>query len=68
MADPDETTLAGIIPRVGPERFFWASDFPHPDHPPDYLTHLQSLLDELEEPARSGLLHANVRRAYGFQR
>ncbi|MGI9591201.1 MAG: amidohydrolase family protein, partial [Myxococcota bacterium] len=34
-ADPDEKALAGVIPFVGSDRFFWASDFPHPDHPPD---------------------------------
>ncbi|MFP8879966.1 MAG: amidohydrolase family protein, partial [Myxococcota bacterium] len=35
--DPDETSLAAIIPIVGADRFFWASDFPHPDHPTEYV-------------------------------
>src|SRR5256885_7424774 len=29
--DPDERSLVGVIPLVGERRFFWASDFPHPD-------------------------------------
>jgi len=41
--DPDERSLAGVIPRVGEDKFFWASDFPHPDHAPCYLTELAEL-------------------------
>jgi predicted TIM-barrel fold metal-dependent hydrolase len=64
--DPDEWSLAGIIPLVGAERFFWASDFPHPDHPPTYVAHLQELVERLPAPARPLLLGDNVRRAYGL--
>ncbi len=63
--DPDETSLAGIIPRVGADRFFWASDFPHPDHPPDYIPELERLTLDLPESARQGFLGANVLRAFG---
>ncbi len=62
--DPDEQTLAAIIPLVGEDRFFWASDFPHPDHPPDYIRNLTRLVETLPESARAGLLGANVLRAY----
>lgn len=62
--DPDETTLGGVMAVVGPERFFWASDFPHPDHPPDYIPNLTRLVEGLPEPERAGFLGANVRRAY----
>ncbi|MCZ6783527.1 MAG: amidohydrolase family protein [Proteobacteria bacterium] len=65
-ADPDETTLAGVIPVVGEDRFFWASDFPHPDHPPDYIEHLNRLVAALPESARSRLLGRNVLDAYGL--
>jgi len=65
-ADPDETTLAGVIPIVGQDRFFWASDFPHPDHPPDYLVHLAKVVEALPEPARAPFLGENVVRAYGI--
>jgi len=65
-ADPDETTLAAIIPLVDPDRFFWASDFPHPDHAPKYVGHMTRMAAQLPEPARSGLLGRNVLRAYGL--
>jgi predicted TIM-barrel fold metal-dependent hydrolase len=65
--DPDETTLSAIAPIVGEDRFFWASDFPHPDHPPDYIENLTRLAGSLPEPARSGLLGRNVLRAYGIE-
>lgn len=63
-ADPDETTLAAIIPLVGEDRFFWASDFPHPDHAPEYVGHMVRLADGLTPQARAGLLGTNVLRAY----
>jgi predicted TIM-barrel fold metal-dependent hydrolase len=62
--DPDETSLAAIIPIVGEDRFFWASDFPHPDHPPDYVTEVERLVGDLPESAREGFLGRNVVEAY----
>ncbi|HIF96779.1 MAG TPA: amidohydrolase [Myxococcales bacterium] len=64
--DPDETSLANIIALVGADRFFWASDFPHPDHPPDYIPELERLTRALPEFAREGFLGANVLRAFGI--
>ena len=64
--DPDERSLAGIIPIVGEDRFFWASDFPHPDHPPVYIRELAELVELLPASARPKLLGDNVRRAYGL--
>jgi predicted TIM-barrel fold metal-dependent hydrolase len=64
--DPDERSLAGLIPLVGEDRFFWASDFPHPDHPPAYVGHLAELVERLPPSARRPLLGDNVRRAYGL--
>ena len=40
-ADPDERTIAGLMPHVGEDKFFWASDYPHPDHPGAYLDELR---------------------------
>jgi predicted TIM-barrel fold metal-dependent hydrolase len=65
-ADPDETTLVAIIPLVGEERFFWASDFPHPDHAPVYVRELAELVELLPASARPKLLGDNVRAAYGL--
>ena len=65
--DPDEKALAAVIPLVGADRFFWASDFPHPDHPPEYVPELTRLTLELPESAREGFLGTNVLRAYGIE-
>jgi predicted TIM-barrel fold metal-dependent hydrolase len=62
--DPDEKSLAGVMPIVGPERFFWASDFPHPDHPPDYVPETERLARELPASARAGFLGRNVLDAF----
>jgi predicted TIM-barrel fold metal-dependent hydrolase len=64
--DPDERTLAAIIPLVGQDRFFWASDFPHPDHPPEYVGRMGRIVEALPEEARAGLLGRNVLAAYGL--
>ena len=65
--DPDEKSLAAIIPEVGADRFFWASDFPHPDHPPEYILEVGRIVEELPESARRGFLGENVLRAYGIE-
>jgi uncharacterized protein len=63
-ADPDEKAVAHIIDFIGADRFFWASDFPHPDHDDDYLEELAHLVAPLSEPARRGILWENVSKAY----
>ena len=55
------------MPIVGYDRFFWASDFPHPDHPPDYVPELERLTDSLPESARAGFLGRNVLAAFGIE-
>ena len=64
--DPDERSLAGVIPFVGEDRFFWASDFPHADHPPDYLRNLEELMELLPASARPKVLGSNVLHCYGI--
>src|SRR5262245_40678879 len=64
--DPDERSLVGVIPLVGEDRFFWASDFPHPDHAPVYIRELAELAELLPASARPKLLGDNVRQAYGL--
>src|SRR5207237_532160 len=58
--DPDERSLSAIIPLVGERRFFWASDFPHPDHAPEYVKELTELVELL--PAPGLRVAAGVRR------
>jgi predicted TIM-barrel fold metal-dependent hydrolase len=63
-ADPDEKALAKIIEVVGADRFFWASDFPHPDHSEHYIPALKRLVAPLSEGARQQVLRENVARVY----
>ena len=64
--DPDESTIPALMELVGEERFFWASDYPHPDHTGDYIAELAELASKLPAAARGKLLGENVRRAYGL--
>ena len=64
--DPDERTLPAMMATYGTDRFFWASDYPHPDHTGDYLQALEDMADAVPAPARAGLLGGNVRKAFGF--
>ena len=49
----------------GDDRFFWASDFPHPDHTGDYIAELEELADTAAAPLSArNLLGDNVRRCY----
>ena len=43
--DPDERTLPAMMKTYGADRFFWASDYPHPDHTGDYLQALEEMVD-----------------------
>jgi len=63
-ADPDESTLPPVMEEVGYDRFFWASDFPHPDHAPDYIPELEETVAKLPEAHREGFLGRNVLEAY----
>ena len=65
--DPDEKTLTGLMPVVGADRFFWASDFPHPDHAPDYIPEVGRIAGELPESMRAGFLGSNVLDAFGLK-
>jgi uncharacterized protein len=63
-ADPDERTIAAMMPHVGEDKFFWASDYPHPDHPGAYLDELREMVKPMTETGRRGILGENVARAY----
>lgn len=64
--DPDERMVAHMIPHVGDERFFWASDFPHPDHTSSYMDELIGMLEPLPEHSRRRVLSENVSEAYNL--
>lgn len=64
--DPDERAVAGVIPFIGDDRFFWASDFPHPDHTASYMHELGEMLAPLPEVSRRRILSENVTRAFNL--
>jgi predicted TIM-barrel fold metal-dependent hydrolase len=62
--DPDERTIPALAQRFGADRFMWASDFPHADHTPEYITDLDELASEFDEVARRQFLGDNARSLY----
>lgn len=64
-ADPDESSLPAMVDLVGADRFFWASDFPHPDHVGNYIEEVEELGEKLKPGDREKVLGANVMQAYG---
>ncbi len=51
---------------VGSDRFFWATDFPHFDHPGNYMDELERLVSGLSETTRRNLLGDAVTAAYNL--
>ena len=64
--DPDERALAHIIDYVGEDRFFWATDYPHFDHPGNYMEELQELVAPLSDTARRNILGDSAARVYSI--
>ena len=63
-ADPDETAAPLIVEHVGADRFMWASDYPHPDHPHTWVPDLVRFVEPLGEEARRLVLGDNVESIY----
>jgi predicted TIM-barrel fold metal-dependent hydrolase len=64
-ADPDERALPAMVDLVGAEKFFWASDFPHPDHAGNYIEEVEEMAEKLAPDARRKVLGDNVMKVYG---
>jgi uncharacterized protein len=64
-ADPDESSLPAMVELLGADRFFWASDFPHPDHVGNYIEEVEELGEKLKPGDREKVLGTNVMRVYG---
>jgi predicted TIM-barrel fold metal-dependent hydrolase len=64
-ADPDESSLPAMVELVGADRFFWASDFPHPHHVGNYIEEVEELGARLKPGDREKVLGANVLHVYG---
>ena len=52
-ADPDERALPAMVDLVGADKFFWASDFPHPDHAGNYIEEVEEMAEKLTPDARA---------------
>lgn len=65
-ADPDERTIAAMMAMVGEDKFFWATDYPHPDHPANYLEELREMVAPMTDSARRAILGENVARVYAL--
>jgi predicted TIM-barrel fold metal-dependent hydrolase len=64
--DPDERTIPALAERFGADRFMWASDFPHADHTPEYLTDLTELAAAFPDADRRTFLGDNARALFGI--
>jgi predicted TIM-barrel fold metal-dependent hydrolase len=65
--DPDERTIPALAERFGADRFLWASDFPHADHTPEYLTDLEELAAAFPDGGRQRFLGDNARELFDIQ-
>jgi predicted TIM-barrel fold metal-dependent hydrolase len=66
-ADPDEKSLPSMVDLCGSDRFFWATDFPHPDHTGNYIEELEEFGNKVSDPRRRrDVLGDNVRRVYNL--
>lgn len=64
-ADPDERSLPAMVDLCGSDRFFWATDFPHPDHTASYIEAVEEFAGKIPaERDRRNVLGDNVRRVY----
>jgi predicted TIM-barrel fold metal-dependent hydrolase len=66
-ADPDEKSLPAMVDLCGSDRFFWATDFPHPDHTGSYIEAVEEFGNQVSDPQRRrDVLGDNVRRVYNL--
>lgn len=64
--DPDETAAPYTFDHVGADRFMWATDYPHPDHPGTWVDALSSFVAPLSDETRAKVLGGNVDRIYNL--
>ena len=62
--DPDEKAFGNVVDFVGADKFFWASDFPHFDHPGNYMDELRELVEPMSETTRQKVIGENVAKVY----
>ncbi len=64
--DPDEKAFGNVVDFVGNDKFFWASDFPHFDHPDNYMDELLELVEPMGAETRRKVIGDNVAQVYGL--
>jgi len=64
--DPDERAAPLIVDHVGADRFVWATDYPHPDHPATWRAGLERFVGALSDETAAAVLGANAARLYGL--
>ena len=64
--DPDEKAFGNVVDFVGNDKFFWASDFPHFDHPDNYMDELLELVEPMGTETRQKVIGDNVAQVYGL--
>jgi predicted TIM-barrel fold metal-dependent hydrolase len=53
-----------MVELCGADKFFWASDFPHPDHVGNYIEEVEELAHKLPASARAKVMGENVMKVY----
>lgn len=66
--EPDEGTIPMMVELLGPDRFIWASDYPHVDASLGALKTLKERIASLPGEARRRILGQNAARLYGLER
>ena len=64
--DPDEKAFGHVVDFVGADKFFWASDFPHLDHPGNYTSELRELVEPMSATTRQKVIGENASGVYGL--
>ena len=64
--DPDETAAPYTFDHVGADRFMWATDYPHPDHPGTWVDALSTFVAPLSPETRAKVLGGNTDRIYNL--
>jgi len=65
--DPDERALPAMTELCGADKFFWASDFPHPDHVGNYMEEVEEMAEKLPADTRRKILGDNVMKVYNCE-
>ncbi len=64
--EPEEELIPHVIQKVGADKFFWATDFPHHDGFPGVVQALRELLSPLSQEDVSKVLGLNAVQVYNL--